>query len=164
MDKHQLIESAVETARQAQIRDDVCARSVLIGLQSICDMIPDELVTASLSLAGGTGAASGSCGAYCSGLLGVGTVFNAPVDDELSNPALKMQGVDKFVEYRDAFLKKMGTVLCPEIHKKIFGRSYILTDPEQEMEFLTLEGHHIKCAEVVAAATKIAAEMILNAE
>ena len=164
MDRQQIIETAVETARQAQIRDDICSRSVLIGLQAICDEIPDEMITASLSLAGGTGGASGSCGAYCAGLLGVGAVFNAPVDDELSNPSLKMQGVGKFSEYRSRFLKEMGTVMCPEIHEKLFGRSYILSDPQQELEFMTLEGHNVKCAEVVAAATKIAAEMILNAD
>ena len=162
MDNEQLIQMAAETARQAQIRDDVCARSVLVGLRSVCDEIPDEMITASLSLAGGTGAASGSCGAYCAGLLGVGIMFNATLDDELSNPALKMQGVEKFTEYRDRFLKEMGTVMCPEIHKKIFGRSYILTDPQQEMEFMMLEGHNVKCADVVATAARIAAEMILE--
>ena len=164
MDKEALIQTAVEIARQAQIRDDICSRSVLIGLQAICDEIPDEMVMASLSLAGGTGSASGSCGAYCTGQLGVGAVFNAPVDDELSNPALKMQGVKKFSEYRDRFLKEMGTIMCPEIHKKVFGRVYVLSDPQQEMEFLTLEGHEAKCAEVVAVATRIAAEMILEDE
>ena len=161
MDKNQMIDMAVETAKAAQIRDDACSRSVLIGLSSLCDM-PEEMIAASLSLLGGTGAASGSCGAYCAGLLGVGMKHNYPLDDELSNPALKLEGIKKATEYRDRFIASQGTVMCPLIHEKLFGRSYIFTDPEQEMEFLSLQGHEVKCAEIVGEATRIAAEMILE--
>ena len=162
MDKQMLIDTAVETAMAAQIRDDICSRSVLLGLQTICDNIPDEMVTASFSLAGGTGAASCSCGAYCAGLLGVGAVFNHPLEEELENPSLQMEGVMKFIEYRQRFLKEMGTVMCPEIIEQKFGRAYYFTDPEQNEEFLSMEGHREKCAEVVAVATRIAATMILD--
>jgi len=162
MDNQEIINIAVETAKAAQIRDDVCSRSVLLGLCAVLDDIPDELVTASLSLLGGTGAASGSCGAYCAGLLGVGLKFNCSVEDGHENPALMVEGIQKAAGYRDRFLAAHGTVLCPEIHKKIFGRSYIFTDPEQEGAFLSLEGHEAKCAEIVGDATRIAAEMILE--
>lgn len=161
MDKQYQIDHAVETAKAAQIRDDICARSVLVGLKEIYDDIPDEMITAALSLAGGTGGASGSCGAYCCGLLAVGLKFNAPLEDELVNPALKQKGAAKFSEYRDRFMKEMGTVMCPEIHKKLFGRSYTLYDPKEHEEFLTMPGHQVKCAEAVGVAARIAAEMIL---
>ena len=59
MTKQEKIDKAVEEAKKAQIRDDVCARSVLIGLQSVYPEITDEMVKATLSLAGGTGSASG---------------------------------------------------------------------------------------------------------
>ena len=164
MDKQFKIDHAVEAAKAATIRDDICARSVLVGLKEIYDDIPDEMITASLSLAGGTGSASGSCGAYCCGLLAVGLKYNAPLEEELRNPAVKQRGADKFREYRDRFLKEMGTVMCPELHKKVFGRSYDLVDPEEHMAFLSIPGHQNKCAEVVAVATRIAAEMILEDE
>ncbi|MBQ8831155.1 MAG: C-GCAxxG-C-C family protein [Oscillospiraceae bacterium] len=163
MTKAEKIKLAAETARDAQIRDDICARSVLVGLREIMD-IPEEMITASMSLAGGGGGGSGSCGAYCCGLLGVGLKFNAPLAEELKNPALQEIGAVKFSEYRDRFLAEMGTILCPEVHKKVFGRSYVLTDPVQEEEFMNLEGHEIKCGDVVYVATRIAAEMILADE
>lgn len=164
MERQQKIDRAVEIAGAAMLRDDNCARSVLIGLQTISDEIPDEMITAAFSLAGGTGAASGSCGAYCGGLLGVGAEFNHPVEDELENKALQMEGVKKFSEYRDRFLGEYGTIQCPGIQEQLFGRSWDFTDPEEGGEFLTMEGHTEKCAEVVAAATRIAAEMILADE
>jgi hypothetical protein len=164
MTKQEKIDKAVEEAKKAQIRDDVCARSVLIGLQSVYPEITDEMVKATLSLAGGTGSASGSCGAYCCGLLGVGTKYNPYLKDELENPDVQDIGCAKFIEYRDRFMKEMGTVLCPEIQKKMFGRGYILYDPKDQQEFLNLEGHGEKCAEVVGVATRIAAEMIFEDE
>jgi len=163
MNKQQMIDNAVNAAKDALIRDDVCSRSVLVGLSTICE-IPDELVTASLSLLGGTGAASGSCGAYCAGLLGVGLKFNCPIAYEPSNPERKMFGIDKALEYRDRFVASEGTVMCPLLHEKLFGRSYILSDPEQEAEFLAREDHKEKCAEIVGAATRIAAMIILADE
>ena len=162
MDTQGLIDTAVETAMKAQIRDDICSRSVLVGLQTLCGDIPPEMVTASLSLIGGTGAASCSCGAYCAGLLGIGAVFNPTIEEELDNPSLQMEGVLKCIEYRQRFLKEMGTVMCPEIIEKKFGRAYYFTDPEQNEEFMSMDGHKEKCAEVVAIATKIAATMILD--
>ena len=162
MTREEKIDVAVETAKAAQIRDDVCSRSVLVGLCAVLDDIPDEMITASLSLLGGTGAASGSCGAYCAGLLGVGLKFNSSIDDEEANPGIIAEGIGKAIEYRNRFLAVHGTILCPNIHEKVFGRSYIFTDPKQEEEFLALEGHAIKCAEIVGDATRIAAEMILS--
>ncbi len=164
MDKQQKIDHAVAAAKHAIIRDDICARSVLVGLKEIYDDIPEEMITASLSLAGGTGGASGSCGAYCCGLLAVGLKYNAPLAEELENPALKPKSAAKFAEYRDRFMKEMGTVMCPEIHKKLFGRSYTLYDPKEHDEFLAIPGHQEKCAEAVVVATRLAAEMILADE
>ncbi|SHI07811.1 C_GCAxxG_C_C family probable redox protein [Sporobacter termitidis DSM 10068] len=164
MDKQSRIDHAVETAKAAQIRDDICARSVLVGLSEILDDMPEEMITASLSLAGGTGGASGSCGAYCCGLLAVGLKYNAPLADERANPAVKQAGAAKFSEYRERFTQEMGTILCPELHKKVFGRSYRLCDPKEHEEFLSMPGHNVKCAEVVGVAARLAAEMLLAGE
>jgi hypothetical protein len=161
MDKQKMIDEAVNAAKAAQIRDDVCSRSVLIGLSTIFDDIPDEMITASLALLGGTGTASGSCGAYCAGLLGVGLKFCHPIDDELENPAFKLESIGKAVEYRDRFLAIHGTVLCPLLLEKQLGRSYYFTDPKQSEEFLALQGHAEKCAEIVGDATRVAAEMMI---
>ncbi len=162
MGKKEIIQKAMDEAVKAQIRDDVCARSAMYGLKSVFDFIPEDLVTASLSLAGGTGAGSGSCGAYCAGLMAVGMKYNSTMAEEAENPQAIEKGCAKFIEYRDRFLKEMGTILCPELHKQIFGRSYIFTDPVQHEEFMKRDDHPTKCAEVVAKAVKIAAEMILE--
>ena len=164
MTREEKIKTAVDAAVAAQIRDDICARSAMYGLKQIFDWIPEDLVTASLSLAGGCGAGSGSCGAYCAGLLAVGMKFNSTMDEEKEHPEAIERGCAKFVEFRDRFLKERGTILCPELHKQVFGRSYVFTDPAQHEEFANRADHNVKCAEIVASAVKVACEMLLDYE
>lgn len=162
MTREEIIDAVVAAAVEAQLRDDICARSTMHGLRTQFSFIPEELVTAALSLAGGCGSASGSCGAYCSGLLAVGLKYNPTMDEEQQNPGTRMGGALKFMEYRDRFQEAYGTTLCPEIHKILFGKAFNLQDPADHEEFLSLPGHAQKCGEVVAKAARIAAEMILE--
>ena len=120
-EKKAIVDKAVETAVMAQVRDDVCSRSTLVGLKSQFDFIPEEMVTASASLCGGTGSGSGSCGAYCAGLLAVGLKRNATIEEELADPESFGKTAGAFTEYRERFTKEMGTILCPKIHEKLFG-------------------------------------------
>jgi len=163
-EKKEILNMIEKKAVEAQLRDDVCSRSTMCGLKSYFDFIPEEMVTASLSLCGGAGISSGSCGAYCSGLLAVGLKFNPTMEEESADKSLMMNGIGKAIAYRNAFLKEFGTTLCPEIHKSLFGRSYNFLDEKQNEEFLKLPGHAEKCGTVVAKAARMAAEMMIEDE
>jgi len=157
-----ILDTIEQKATEALIRDDICARSTLYGLKSYFDYIPEEMVTASMSLLGGAGISSGSCGAYCSGLLAIGLKYNPTMAEESANISLREKGIAKTIAFRDAFLKQFGTTLCPEIHKSLFGRSFNFLDEQQNAEFLNLPGHAEKCSTVVAKAARIAAEIMLE--
>ncbi len=163
MTKQEIIDLCAKTAREAQIRDDVCSRSVLIGLKAYFD-IPDEMIRASASLCGGAGAASGSCGTYTCGLLAVGLKYNVPLEQELADPDSFAIDQQKFIGFRDRFLKEFGTTLCPEIHKQIYGRSYIYTKPEDCEAYGAVTDHNVRCAEVVERATRLVAAFLLEDE
>lgn len=162
MTKEEILDLCGKTAREAQIRDDVCSRSTLIGLKAYFDFIPDEMIRASMNLCGGAGGSSGSCGTYTCGLLAIGLKYNVPLEEELKNPELQDVGAAKFNEFRDRYLKAMGTTMCPEFQKKVFGRSYIFTNPEDCEEYWKIEDHAEKCADVVEKATRVIAEMLLE--
>ena len=78
MTRQEIIDRCAAAAREAQIRDDVCSRSVLIGLSEYFD-IPEDMIRASASLCGGAGASSGTCGTFTCGLLAVGWKYNVPL-------------------------------------------------------------------------------------
>ena len=162
MTREEILDTVGKAAREAQIRDDVCSRSTLIGLKTCFDFIPDELIRASMSLCGGAGASSGSCGTYTCGLLAIGLKHNVPLDEELKNPELQDIGAAKFQEFRDRYLERMGSTLCPELQKQVFGRSYIFTNPEDCEEYWKITDHNVKCADVVERAARLIAEMLLE--
>ena len=163
-EKKAIVDKVVETAVATQIRDDVCSRSTMYGLQTQFDFIPDSFVKATASLCGGTGSGSGSCGAYCAGLLALGLKFNSTIEEELQDEEAFGKTAATFTEYRERFVKEMGTIMCPKIHEKLFGKAYDLTDPKDSEKFLNLPGHVEKCGETVAVAARIAAEMLLEKE
>ena len=163
-EKKAIVDKVVETAVATQIRDDVCSRSTMYGLQTQFDFIPDSFVKATASLCGGTGSGSGSCGAYCAGLLALGLKFNSTIEEELQDEEAFGKTAATFTESRERFVKEMGTIMCPKIHEKLFGKAYDLTDPKDSEEFLNLPGHVEKCGETVAVAARIAAEMLLEKE
>jgi hypothetical protein len=119
MNREEVLDLVGKAAREAQIRDDGCSRSTLVGLKAYFDWIPEEVIRASLSLCGGAGASSGSCGTYTCGLLAVGLKYNASLEEELENPSAQEIGSQKFIEFRDRYLAEMGTTLCPEIQTQL---------------------------------------------
>ncbi len=163
MTKQEIIDLCAKTAREAQIRDDVCSRSTLIGLAAYFD-IPDDVIRAGTNLCGGAGASSGSCGTYTCGQLAIGLKYNHMPEEEKADPELFKVTHEKFIELRDRFLKEFGTCLCPEIHKQAFGRSYIYTKPEDAEAYGKITDHHIRCADTVERATRLIAAMLLEDE
>lgn len=163
MTKSEIIELCAKTAREAQIRDDVCSRSVLIGLKAYFDL-PDDLIRASTNLCGGAGASSGSCGTYTCGLLAVGWKYNHTAEEELADPSKFDICQSKFMAFRDRYVQEFGTTLCPEIQKKVYGRSYIFTKPEDCEVYFTIEDHNVQCANIVERATRLCAEFLLEDE
>lgn len=164
MTRAEILDQVGRAAKEAQIRDDVCSRSTLLGLKTYFDWIPEELIRASMSLCGGAGASSGSCGTYTCGLLAVGLKYNVPVEEELNNPEKQGIGAAKFIEFRDRFLKAMGTTMCPELQKQVFGRPYIFTNPEDCEEYWKIADHNVKCGRIVEKAARTIAEMLLDDE
>ena len=166
--KKELCDLAEKEAVKAQLHDDTCARSTLHGLSCAFPFISEKMVSASWALTGGVAASSGSCGALCSGLLAIGAKYMPSVADaEKGGEEAQKEfeyGRDKLFAYRDTFQEEFGALTCPGVQHKIFGRSYNLLDEKELVEFLSMEGHEIKCAAVVAWAARKAAEMILEDE
>ena len=162
MTREEIIDLCGRTARAAQIRDDVCSRSTLIGLKAYFDWIPEDMIRASMNLCGGAGASSGSCGTFTAGLLAVGLKFNVPLAEELKNPALQERNAAMFSAFRDGFLEKLGTTMCPEFQKQIYGRSYIFTDPTDCEAYWAIADHNEKCAIVVEKAARFIAGFLLD--
>ena len=164
MTKEERIKRAVDAAIETHMKYSVCGRSAMYGLKQAFDFVPEEFVTASMSLSGGGGGAYGSCGAYSSALLVAGLKYNPTISQQEEDPSLFPPAQAKFNELRERFLNEFGTTLCPEIHKQLFGRTFDFTDPEEFEYYMNMEGRLEKCANTVARAVRITCEMLMEDE
>ena len=162
MTKEERIQRAVDAAIESHMKFSVCGRSAMYGLKQAFDFIPEEFVTASMSLSGGGGGGYGSCGAYSAALMATGLFYNPTIAQQEADPELFQPAQAKFSELRDRFKKEFGTILCPEIHKQVFGRTFDLSDPAELERYLNMEGRCEKCAQVVARAVRLTCEMLIE--
>ncbi len=165
-EKKKAIELIKKKAAEAEIRDDLCARSTMYGLSCYFDFIPEEVVKATFNLAGGVGASSGTCGVFCSGQLAVGLKYSPSMEEvgtEEGREKMKLAEM-KMIEFRELFLEEFETTLCPEIHEEIYGRSFDFKDKKQTEEFFSISDHAERCASVVERGAALVAEFLLDNE
>lgn len=163
-EKQKVLDFIEKKAAEAQLRDDLCARSTIYGLSCYFDFISDDIVKASYNLAGGIGASSGTCGAFTAGQLVIGLKYSPTVEiagTEAGKIKMK-EAEEKMIKFRELFIKEFGTTLCPEIHKKIFGKSYDFKVKKEAREFFNISDHKEKCAEVVKRGAALTASFILD--
>jgi C_GCAxxG_C_C family probable redox protein len=123
----------------------------------------DEVFRAATSFAAGVGMmGDGSCGGYLGGVLLLGHLSGREKSDFKDEAGVRFRTYELTREYHDRFIAKYGSVTCRDIHMKIFGRSYLLSDRDDFIKFEEAGGHGDKCPAVVADAAKWAVELILR--
>lgn len=134
-----------------------CAQSVLYALREdfpLVSVIPLHALTAmsGIALRGET------CGAVGGALLAIGAL--AAPEDASFLEALP-DTLSQATKFCDAFEDEFGSLVCRNIHTKVFGRHYDLLDPVQQQEFIEVGGL-IKCRAPVETASRIVAEIVLD--
>jgi hypothetical protein len=71
--------------------------------------------------------------------------------------------LERTTKFCDAFEKEFGSLVCRNIHIKVFGRTYDLLDPVQQEQFVETGGL-TKCRAPVETASRIVVEIILDEE
>jgi len=161
--KEQILDEVSKAAKNAEIKYHGCSRCTLYGLRKYFNFIPDDLIRAAMTLAGGCSASNGSCGAYSGALLAIGFKYQPPIEDLSDEAKTKLvKSREKQFAFRDAFIKEFGSTLCPDIQERQFGRRFNMLDKKEWQEFINLPGHYEKCAEVVAKGTRLVAEVLLE--
>jgi C_GCAxxG_C_C family probable redox protein len=136
-----------------------CAQSVLVALNEEFPAIGSIPLNA-LTAISGIALRGETCGAVVGALLAIGMLSTTESSTFLEALPATLPVATKFC---DAFEREFGSVGCRNIHWKVFGRTYNLSDPVQQQEFLEAGGL-MKCRAPVETASKIVAEMFLEQE
>jgi len=140
-----------------------CTQSVLRTIQEYFGTVTDDVIRSAHSLAGGGAlACTGTCGSLSGGLMVISCFFGRTKD-----------GFGREREFKDSyrismrlynrFLEEYGSALCPDVQKRIMGRSFDLRTREGNIEFDEAGGHDDRCPSVVGNAAMWTAELLMEA-
>ncbi|MBN2553244.1 MAG: C_GCAxxG_C_C family protein [Spirochaetales bacterium] len=167
MNKQQTLEKAYKNGFEGERNVRGCAQCAIAAVQDATEIRNDLVYKSASGLAGGAGECTdGLCGGYSGGIIAMSMFFGRTRAEE----ATEKGRADKYVSFRmaaalhDKFMEKYGTVICSQIHKKIFGRSFDLRDDEQKQAFRDAGAHEREdgCCDVVGDGARWATELILD--
>lgn len=160
--KQKTIEEAYSKAFKYEVERGSCPQCVLAALNEMIDVGSPDTIQAADSLAGGTALSSeGTCGALVGGLLAIGSLIGRDYED-FSKGENKRRVFQYAKKLHDLFIEEYGSILCKDVQKKLFGRSYVLFEPEDYQKFEKAGAHIDKCPHVAGNVAKWTAELIMK--
>ncbi len=141
-----------------------CAQCTMAAVSDITGRNNDEMFRAANGFAAGMALlGDGVCGGYSGGLLSMGMFagrrrefFGGDKEEKDLNGILSRELHDKFIE-------TYGTVICHNIHERIFGRAFHITKAEDKDAFELAGAHSLdKCPAVVGIASAWTCEILYD--
>jgi len=163
MDREQIIKTAFERGFHYEKDYHGCAQSTIAAVQDAFGIRNDFIFKAGSGLAGGMGGlGDGCCGGYTGGGIIISSFFGRVRKLFHNDEQNKQCSALMIKALHQKFLEKYGFVICREIQKKIFGRSYDLWNEEDKITFENDGAHIDKCTQIVGDASAWAADLILT--
>lgn len=147
-----------------------CSQATMRALMEVYGEVDKGVFKGMSGFHGGGGAeCDGSCGAYCATMYFLSHHYGRELDSLGQDPAdpkarrvlIRLNGLVKKVH--DKFIAEYGSIICTQIHRKLYGRSFYLSDPEDSRKFNEKGAHDWGCTGVVGNAAKWTVE-VLEAE
>jgi C_GCAxxG_C_C family probable redox protein len=140
-----------------------CAQCTIMAVSEVLGINNPLLIKAASGLAGGGGKmCDGDCGGYSGGIMMMSSIFGRREDMmDKDDPEKNVSNV-MAQKLREVFISRYGSVICGEIHNRIFGRTYNMNDEADIQEFEKDGAHTDKCTSVVGNAAGAVTELILD--
>jgi len=104
----------------------------------------------------------GPCGGYSGGTMIMGSYVGRRLEklDIDGDKEAQYKAYEMAQKLHDKFIETYGSVICADIHKQIFGKSFCLKSKEVRKEFEEAGAHLDKCTTVVAMAASWVADIL----
>lgn len=144
-----------------------CAQSTILALLETYEKTDSDIYQSMAGFsAGGAVMGDGSCGGYTAGLLFFGLHTGRRLEDigaDQAEPRASSKNEDNFALARslhDRFIQEYGTVICHQIHVKLYGRSYNIIDVDEKEKFEKVGAHDWGCTSVCGKAAQWTTEIL----
>ncbi len=136
-----------------------CAQSSFLALKEQFGLKGDDVLKALTPLTG-IAERGETCGAVVGPLMVFGLIYGRD-KNKLNNWDIYRESLIPSGKFCKFFEKEYGSTMCHDIQNKKYGRSFILTNPEELKAFQAADAT-TKCSAVVRKAVQIAANIILD--
>ena len=163
MGRESLIKKAYDLGFEYEKKYRGCSQSTIASVQDTLEIRNDFVFKAASGFPAGCGLlGDGMCGGYTGGIMIMSLFFGRRREKFDDDREENYRSFRMACALHDKFIEEYGTIICRDIHCKIFGRSFNLWDPEDKKAFEDAGAHKDKCTTVVANASAWAAGAILD--
>lgn len=170
LSRQELLDKVYELGFNFERYSQSCSQTTTAALHELLDIDDVVVKVATSSNAGQDGQAVGTCGALLGGTMILDYFFGRPVE-KLSyqegipgDLEVMWDAINAAKLLYDKYIKEYGTIICPHIMVRLFGRHYYFPDPDELEKFEKAGGHSApdKCSHVVGTAARWVMEILLD--
>ncbi|UCB58816.1 MAG: C_GCAxxG_C_C family protein [Thermoplasmatales archaeon] len=160
--RKELLDKAYNLAYKYEAERGSCPQCVTAAILETLDIGDEKIIQAADGLAGGTALSTeGTCGALVGGLMAISIIVGRTYED-FSKGERRRRVFQYSKKLYDKFIEEYGSLICKDIHQKLFGRTFKLLDPKEYKEFEEAGAHVDKCPSVSGNVARWTAEIILD--
>jgi C_GCAxxG_C_C family probable redox protein len=140
-----------------------CAQCLISTIFKFTGKNNNSLFQSASGLSGGMAlCGDGACGGYSGGIMIMGSFIGRRFEmlEVNGDKEAQSQAYQMAQRLHDKFIETYGSVICADIHKQIFGKSFCLRSKEVRKEFEEAGAHLDKCTTVVAMAASWVADIL----
>ncbi len=170
LSSEQLLEKAAELGAAYETNSGSCSQCTVAALREILGFEEVVVRVASSSCGGQAGLSTGACGGVIGGTIVLDYYLGRPAQ-MVSATQMIPEGMDELSRAMEAarslcgrFIREYGSILCPQVQSRLFGRSFNLQDPADWKAFQEAGAHSdpSKCIGVVANAARWTLEILME--
>jgi len=163
MNKKRYIQRASELGFYYERTFHGCAQSTIAAIQDVFKIKYDFVFKAASSFGGGIGRMTdGVCGGYAGAVMMLSLFFGRKRNKFEDDKIARIKTNRLVTKLHNKFLEEYGTIICRDIHKKLFGRTFNLCNIKDRKIFINNGAHTDKCTYVVANSSGWCTELILD--
>jgi len=161
-EKEELMQKAYDLAFKYEAEIGSCPQCVLSAIFETLEIEKPDTIQAVDALAGGTALSTeGTCGALIGGLVAISTLSGRTYEN-FKKGDTKRRVFRYSKKLYDKFIDEYGSPICKDVHKKLFGRTFKLLDPQEYQEFEKAGAHVNKCPEVSGKVASWTVEILID--
>jgi C_GCAxxG_C_C family probable redox protein len=160
--REEILKKVYDLAFKYEAERGSCPQCVLSAIMETLDIGCSDTIQASDALAGGSALSTqGTCGALVGGLMAISCIVGRTYKD-FSAGEQRRRVFQYSKKLYDKFIGEYDSILCKDVHQKLFGRTFKLLDKNDYAEFERMGAHDDKCTSVSGNVARWAAEIILD--